>query len=58
MIECKDLKSADTFGKNDVYVELKMKDYKSLYTTVKDDAGSSAVINETFELYYFKINQL
>lgn len=52
VVECKDLKSCDTFGKNDVYVELHLgNESNKKTTTIKDNAGETAVFNEIFELY-------
>ena len=41
----------DTFGKNDVYVELKTSNSNTFTTTIKEDAGDSANFNEKFEMY-------
>ena len=43
------LKDADTFGKQDPYIKFKYEG-KALQTDVKDDAGKSAVWDETFQL--------
>ena len=50
VIACKNLKSMDTFGKNDVYVEVSLGEL-SQRTTTKEDAGETAEFNESFELY-------
>ena len=49
IIEAKYLKDADTFGKQDPMIKFKFlgREFK---TTVKDDAGKHAILNESFEL--------
>ena len=47
--EAKFLKDADTFGKQDPFMQFKY-DGKEIRTTVKDDAGKHAIFNEEFIL--------
>ena len=51
VIELKECKDVESFGKNDLFVQLTMGSLAPRKTTTKSGAGSSATFNENFELY-------